>query len=245
MVAAARVPVAFTRRHECARQELGGACVGAVVDACRVSERVVEQRHDRKRRKREGAGERHGAPPPVRAAARGAPDGHEGERPDDVELHDHTEVPQVREGRGKACRLEVRDLAEDVGPVAEEEGPGQGVRLDLGQQARAREVGRERRERNDHEHRGQQAHDASQQVAAIAKASAVKRSHHAARGEKPRDDEKNRDAEKPAREHRGSQVVEHDAGNGERAQPVDGADAVCGRRTCGRRLRVDLGGLVG
>lgn len=148
------------RSHEQLRRT--GIC--SVVDAGGVSEGVEEQRHNRTG----GGDERNYRNGHALAAMEDAPCGHEHERPDNVELHDDAEIPQVRERRGESRCRKVGNLSEDVRPVSKEERRRQGVCLDLGQKAREHEIGAGCRERNDHKYGRKQARDSFEQVAGIA-----------------------------------------------------------------------------
>lgn len=212
-------------RGERADRELGQARVRPVVDARRVARRVEQQCHERG-----GEGGQDGACGDGRPAGAQRPvRGHDDGGPHEVELHRHGEVPQVGERGGEARRGEVGDLAEDVGPVDEEQGARERVRLHLGQQAGARKIGPQRGERDRREHRGQQAREPPGEVAPVGERTSPRDAPLDGAGrEVARDDEEDRDAQEAPGQRRGAQVVEHHARDGDGAQAVDGPDAPLG-----------------
>ncbi len=205
--------------RERADEEFSGAGVQTVVGAGGIRAREEQHGHE------QGGCEGQARHDPERRIAHPA-QGQQDKRPDQVKLSQDPQVPQVCERGGQAGRREIRDLAENIDPVAREKRGREGVGLDFREEAGRDEVAEERSPRDGDENRGPQAQEATAQVAPVGEAAfAAQLAQHAAGDEEAGQHEEHRDAHETAGEQRRAHVIEHHRDDRERADAVQGADA--------------------
>ena len=131
----------------------------------------------------------------------------------------------MRERRGIAERLEVRQAAEDVPPVLEPEQRRADVGAQLGEQGMV-EQDAERRHDDDHEHDGreQAPHATQPELGEVDGAGLLEFGHEQAGDEIAGEDEEDGDAEQAAKRELEVEVIADDGDDGERAQAVERRD---------------------
>ena len=207
-------------RQQRADEQPGRVRVGAVVDARRIAAGREQDRHEPRRGDREHERDDRRAPPSQHRDA----DAHD-ERPQQVELLLDGQRPQVPQQRRPRERLEVRLVGEDLVPVVDVEERRDRVGPRRGQVARAEDRHREHGQRDDEERRGEQPprppRPERREVDAPRRLALGEQQR---RDEEPAQDEEQVHAEEAARQPARPGVVQHDARDGDRADPVEGGD---------------------
>ena len=127
--------------------QLGEASIGTVIHAGGIG-RVKQQHHV-------GGGSshddknRHGAHP---FGLGDFAERHHQQRPNQIELHRHAQEPQMGQRRRQSGRLEIRHLAEDVHPIAGEQGARQRIGNHFLQQAGSEHPSEPRHHGNGRQH---------------------------------------------------------------------------------------------
>ena len=163
-------------------------------------------------------------------------------RPNQVELFLDGERPKVRERRGVAQSIEVRDVLGNLPPVVEEQQRRQDVGAHLGEHHVVKDGAQRAGHHHDGHHGGDQATDAADPEAFEVDAAGLSDFvEQQARDQIARKHKEDRDAEQTALRPREVKVIEHHRDDGERTQAVKGRD-VAGFGASRRLLR---GGSVG
>ena len=230
--------------HPGTQQQREHAGVGAVVQAAGVGGRVVKHHHGEGRYR--GKAQNHAAR--VGLAHMHGYHGKQQWRPNQVELFLDGKRPKVRERRGVAQSIEVRDVLGNLPPVVEEQQRRQDVGAHLGEH----HVVKDGTQRAGHEHYryhgGDQATDAANPEALKVDVAGLSDFvEQQARDQIARKHKEDRNAEQAALSPREVEVIEHHRDDGERAQTVEGGDIA--RFGTSRRLffcgAVSVGVLVG
>ena len=170
--------------------------------------------------------------------------GKEQRRPNQVELLLDGERPKVRERRGIAQGVEVRDVLRNLPPVVEEQQRRQDVGTHLGEHYVVKDRAQRAGHHHDGHYGGEQAADAANPEALEVDASGLGDFvEQQARDQIARKHEEDRDAEQAALRPCEVEVVEHHRDNGERAQAVEGGN-VAGFGTSGRLVCGGGAGMV-
>ena len=223
---AASAPQRPGQRQRGPDQQRRGVRVGAVVDRGRVAARRVLNRHDQRRNRRPGQRARHAR------AARGQPGDHApyDQRPDQVELLLDGQRPQVIERRrrpGLPGRGEVRDVVQDLVPVARVRGRGQQRQP---QRSLLPGLDHGRRGGDHDQHHGQRRQQApgspGPEARQVQAAGAVVPGDQQIGDQEPAEHEEDVDAEEAAGQP-GSALMEADDGeDGQRPDPVEAGRTV-------------------
>ena len=219
-------------------QQRGGVRVGAVVDRGRIAARIVLNHHDQRRNRRPGQRAYHSC------ATRIQPDDHtqHDQRPDQVELLLDGQRPQVikwRRRRDLADRGEVRDVMQDLVPVARVGGRGQQRQAERGLLGGLDDGRRGSDHHQHHSQRWQQAPGPpGPEVRQVQAAGAVPPGHQQIGDQEPAEHEEDVDAEEPAGQP-GSPFVEADHGeDGQRPDPVEAGRTIARSRGFARFHRL-------
>ena len=224
--------------HPGTQQQREHAGVGAVVHAAGVGARVVKHHHCEGGCR--GKAQNHAAR--VGLAHMHGYHGKQQWRPNQVELFLDGKRPKVRERRGVAQSIEVRDVLGNLPPVVEEQQRRQDVGAHLGEH----HVVKDGAQRAGHEHYryhgGDQATDAANPEALEVDAAGLSDFvEQQARDQIARKHKEDRDAEQAALSPREVEVIEHHCDDGKRAQAVEGGDIA----RFGARGRLFFCGAVG
>ena len=230
--------------HPGTQQQREHAGVGAVVHAAGIGGRVVKHRHGEGRYR--GKAQNHAAR--VGLAHMHGYHGKQQWRPNQVELLLDGKRPKVRERRGVAQSIEVRDVLGNLPPVVEEQQRRQDVGAHLGEH----HVVKDSAQRAGHEHyryhgRDQATDAASPETLKVDATGLSDFVEQQARDQIARKHKEDRDAEQAALSPREVEVIEHHRDDGKRAQAVERRN-VAGLGTSGRLFfcgAVGVGALVG
>ena len=224
--------------HPGTQQQREHTGVGAVVHAAGVGGGVIEHHHGEGRYR--GKAQNHAAR--VGFAHMHGYHGKQQWRPNQVELFLDGKRPKVRERRGVAQSIEVRDVLGNLPPVVEEQQRRQDVGAHLGEHHVVEDGAQSTGHHHDGHHGGDQATDAADpealEVDAVGLSDFVEQQ---ARDQIARKHKEDRDAEQAALSPREVKVIEHHRDDGERTQAVECRD-VAGLGASRRLLR---GGSVG
>lgn len=150
----------------------------------------------------------------------------------------------MRERRGVAQGVEVRDVLRDLPPVVEEQQRRQDVGTHLGEHHVVKDRAQRARHHHDGHYGGEQAADAANPEALEVDASGLGDFvEQQARDQIARKHKEDRDAEQAALRPRKIEVIEHHRDNGERTQAVEGGN-VTRFGTGGRLVRGGGAGVV-
>ena len=226
-------------RQPCAQQHGERAGIGAVIDAARVGDgRYGGERH-------------HNAAHPRALDAQLQHDEQE-HRPHDVELLLDSERPEVRERRGIAECVEIRDILRDLPPVVEEEKRRQDIGPHLGEHHVVEDRAQNGNDDNERDRCGHKApHAPHPEPLEVDSVGLFEFRKKQAGDEVSRKHEEDRDAQEAALRPGEVKVVEHDGDDGERADAVEGGDVAraafrVGRKAaCGRLLGARRGAACG
>ena len=239
--------------HPGTQQQREHAGVGAVVHAAGVGGRVVKHHHGEGRYR--GKAQNHAAR--VGLAHMHGYHGKQQWRPNQVELFLDGKRPKVRERRGVAQSIEVRDVLGNLPPVVEEQQRRQDVRAHLGEH----HVVKDGAQCAGHEHyryhgRDQATDAANPEALKVDTAGLSDFVEQQARDQIARKHKEDRDAEQAALSPREVEVIEHHRDDGERTQTVErrnvarfgasGRLLVGSGRACGAGVGLGcMGALVG
>ena len=158
-------------------------------------------------------------------------------RPNQVELFLDGKRPKVRERRGVAQSIEVRDVLGNLPPVVEEQQRRQDVGAHLGEHHVVKDSAQRAGYKHYRYHGGNQATDAANPEALEVDASGLSDFvEQQARDQIARKHKEDRDAKQAALSPREIKVIEHHRDDGERTQTVECRD-VAGLGASGRLLR--------
>ena len=218
--------------HPGTQQQREHAGVGAVVHAAGIGGGVVEHHHGDGGNR--GKAQNHAAR--VGFAHMHGYHGKQQRRPDEVELLLDGKRPKVRERRGVAQGIEVRDVLGDLPPVVKEQQRRQDVGAHLGEHHVVKDCAQRASHEHYRYHGGDQAADTADPEALEVDASGLGDFvEQQARDQIARKHKEDRDAEQAALRPCEVEVIEHHRDDGERAQAVEGGN-VAGFGTSGRLL---------
>ena len=218
--------------HPGTQQQREHAGVGAVVHAAGVGGRVVKRHHGEGRYR--GKAQNHAAR--VGLAHMHGYHGKQQRRPNQVELFLDGERPKVRERRGVAQSIEVRNVLGNLPPVVEEQQRRQDVGAHLGEHHVVKDGAQRASHHHNGYHGGDQATDAANPEALKVDAAGLSDFvEQQARDQIARKHKEDRDAEQAALSPREVEVIEHHSDDGERTQAVERRN-VAGLGTSGRLL---------
>ena len=224
--------------HPGAQQQREHAGVGAVVHAAGVGGGVVEHHHG------DGGdgGEAQDHAARVGLAHVHRHHGEQQRRPNKIELFLDGKRPKVRERRGVAQGVKVRNVLHDLPPVIKEQQRRQDVGAHLGEHHMVKDSAQCAGHHHDGYHGGEQATDAADPEALeIDTTGLCDFVEEQARDQVSREHKEDRDAEQAALSPREVEVIEHHRDNGERAKAVEGGDVA----RFGTRGRLFFCGAVG